>query len=298
MCKLVSSNLCWINIDDFEKYRKNSIRWSCKQCVKKGRRSSFLVPPPNNQPQAPLLTAITSTQVTQTNGELENLKRQLDSFKEQLSSQIKTIEKRLEDEIEKNRRQNNLIDDLRDTINTLTNRPQQEETRQVVKLLEIRGLPSFALTHPIDTTIDVAKEFGIHLDRSQFSSVSDSSIVTIEFSSTLLREKFLTAGKKFNREQKRYKNKSRIFINEKLSHDEKQLLYRTKIVAQKCGYKFAWHTRGRIHLKKNEFSIPIIINNDTDLNKIQSESIALLPERERSENQNGENSQSYQQQQL
>lgn len=60
----------------------------------------------------------------------------------------------------------------------------------------------------------------------------------------------------------------RIFVNDHLSPDYKKLLTKTKQVAKDKGYQFTWVKFSKIHVRKNDTSHIIIINHDSDLNKL------------------------------
>ena len=127
---------------------------------------------------------------------------------------------------------------------------------------------------------------------SQFDCKSDATTITIEFKSSSHRQRFLAAGKNFNRNNRKFNGQSKIFVNELLTPQEKKLLYETKTFARNNGYKFAWHTKGHIHLKQNENTIPIIIKTYQQLESIKNGAEMLLPEHERITNEDSGGEQS------
>lgn len=90
----------------------------------------------------------------------------------------------------------------------------------------------------------------------------------VKLNSRARRAEFYRAGKKFNRDRKLLAHgttRHKIFINEKLTSDQKQLLYNTKSFARNRDYAFAWFFNGLIHLKKRSNSRLIYIRSQDDL---------------------------------
>lgn len=63
-------------------------------------------------------------------------------------------------------------------------------------------------------------------------------------------------------------NNQRIFVNDHLSPDYKKLLTRTKQITKDKGYQFTWVKFSKIHVRKNDSSHIIMINSESDLNKL------------------------------
>jgi hypothetical protein len=102
------------------------------------------------------------------------------------------------------------------------------------------------------------------------SSESDYKLIA-EFRSDVIKESFIKAGKKFNREGGLFSFESlasKIFINQKLTSCQKTLLYNTKEFAKQYNFKFTWIHRSQILLKKDETSKPIYIRSVEDLPSI------------------------------
>lgn len=282
-----------LTVEAFDDYRSKSIRWSCINCLKKGRRSSFIIP----QTQKPSQLATTTPSTSTARNDIPNIEREileLRDFKRTISDKIEFLENTLRQQreiiSEQNTKINNLSLELQESYNKINN----IESSVVRNTIEIRGLPESSLKQdPTETVLKVASEFDFDIRLDDFHCKIDSPVITVEFKSAFICQQFISSGKKFNREKKKFCNKCKIFVNNKLTTEEKKLLYLTKKFASEYGYKFAWHTNGHVHLKQNESTHPIIIKNKQELDKIKTSS-NLLSEHERAENENGGSSQSNQ----
>lgn len=284
-----------LTVANFDKLRENSTRWSCKSCTKKGRRSSFVAP----QPLSPITpTQSTSSQpplpTTASSSDIENLQKQLIEFKETITAQIEKLESQIAEERERHEQQKIINEQLKNKLESLTVTANVNKKKSLEKVLEIRGLPRGALSNPANTVILVSQEINCETHISQFDCKSDTTTITIEFKSSSHRQNFLEAGKTFNRHQRKFNGQYKIFVNEVLTSEEKKLLYETKSFARHNGYKFAWHTRGNVHLKQNENTTPIIIKTQQQLECLKNGNEMLLSEHERVANEDGGGAQSHQ----
>ncbi|KAJ0183571.1 hypothetical protein K1T71_001547 [Dendrolimus kikuchii] len=60
---------------------------------------------------------------------------------------------------------------------------------------------------------------------------------------------------------------TRIYINDHLNADSKQLLNKTRALAKEKNVKYVWIKHGKIHLRKDDTSKVFIISHEADLNK-------------------------------
>ena len=91
--------------------------------------------------------------------------------------------------------------------------------------------------------------------------------------------RFLAAGKKFNREKKRFDYfgvDHKLFVNEKLPVTTRRLLYDTKRFAQENGFKFCWVCNGLVNIKKSETSYPLVVRDQTVLDRLMTDSLSAI----------------------
>lgn len=287
-----------LSVADFDKLHKSPApRWSCRDCdkAKKGRRSSFLLPPVTtaattsssaSNPSRSLATTTKNSKNSsqaQISPDFSQLKSQLAEFK----SRLEALEKDLREEIAKSSQQTHVIRSLRNSLRDLTEqKSDSEEKEKFENHLEIRGLPYDILKDPILALTQVSVQFEHSLTPDSFLCYILKGILIVEFKERAHKLNFLAAGKNFNREGKKFNHRQRIFVNQRLTSCERKLLYEAKIYGKSAGFKFAWHVNGRVHIKRDESSRPIVINSFEDLNQIKEGIIPLLPEREGIENEN------------
>ena len=58
------------------------------------------------------------------------------------------------------------------------------------------------------------------------------------------------------------------FINKNLKKAKKELFWKTKQKARELGYHYIWTNNGKIHIRKSQEYDLIIINNESDINKL------------------------------
>lgn len=100
--------------------------------------------------------------------------------------------------------------------------------------------------------------------------------VVLKLSSRRLRDEFFSAISRFNKSNPTNKlntsllglpgGRSPVFVSEHLSPFNKQLHAATRIKCKELQYKFVWVRNGRILVRKNESSRPIVVKNYTTLN--------------------------------
>jgi hypothetical protein len=269
-----------LSLEKFNKLHKDPApQWVCQTCAKanKGRRSSFIVP---TSPAPPTLSVSTSSAV-----DSENLIKNC-------ITRLETIEKLLSEEKEKVNRLNSIIEDLQNQLKSPHSQSPHPSPSSLLfeKFLEIQNLPLHSLVNPTATAINIGIAIECEIAESDVvcSTCNESkAVLRLEFHSLTKREEFLRAGKKFNREGKRFEINSqrfKIFVNERLSPEQKRLHYKAVTTLKSRGFKFCWWCNGDLYIKQSEFHTPILIKDEQCLDRYFSES--LLPECERVVHQN------------
>jgi Baculovirus FP protein len=267
-----------ITVDDIRGGNKS---WSCTHCRKKpaskNRRSSIFPANADSSDSPP--PASTETQ-------LQELIVAFNTYKKLTDDRITHLEAICEVKSQQ-------IASLVSSIESVGEKAEKTARETAESSLEVQGIPDSELQNPSDAILAVAGDIGCELSPEEFTcEVSRSSskpTIVINFSSKHRRKNFLHAGKKFNRDRKRIRRDEtdhKIFVNERLTADQKKLLYNTKAFARDADYRFSWFCNGEVHLKKTDTSRLIIVKSQTQLDSLtQNETSQLLPERERFANE-------------
>lgn len=206
------------------------------------------------------------------------------SYKETTDARIALLEKQLEI-------QSKEVALLSGLIEKVDHKAEDSHKAIVEDSLEILGVPETLLTDPATAVIRISQQIECELETEEIecslTQTGPKPTVIIKFNSGARRAEFYRAGKKFNRDRKLLAHGTtthKIFINEKLSTDQKQLLYNTKSFARNCDYDFAWFCNGLIHLKKRCNSRLIYIRTQDDLDFLAHNAAQdLLSKRERAQ---------------
>lgn len=285
-----------INKESLEDIRQNNLSWSCASCLKKNKRRSIIFPEPQNSSPAASVSVSSSTSV---NSKLLALEEAFNNYKLSNDRRIEELEAKVTAKQEEIR-----ILKLK-LIETQTNLCNIED-KLLSTNLEIQGLPKELSADPVAASSYVGESIGCNIDHfevdSYISNEASKSTLIISFKSKVKRQRFLEAGKKFNRERRKLSynnNQCKIFVNEQLSQQKKKLLYETKLFARSNHFKFSWICNNLVHLKKNQDSHPIIIKSFQQLEELKNGiSEHILPERARSSFESTRDSQNIQHQQL
>ena len=267
-----------LSVEEFEKLIKQTdLRWNCNQCqkAKKGRRSSFIVP--QNSPATTSKKVLTSrTDSPLTSSSLASSKTNNLS---EIWKRIELVEKQLKKQEEENSSLRDLIERLQQSISDLSIPSHSSE-----KILEIRNLPPSALENPTEIALLIGENIGCEInaiDVTCEASLDSKSVLSVAFESTNKRSEFLIAGKRFNREGGRFLyngQRIKIFVNEKLTSQQKRLHYKASIISKSRGFKFCWWCNGELLVKKSENHLPIAIKDEQHLEQFFSQADALLSE--------------------
>lgn len=98
--------------------------------------------------------------------------------------------------------------------------------------------------------------------------------IVVSFVNRYVKEEFLAAArarKNLSADEIGFRDMTqKIYVNDHLSPDYKQLLTKTKTIAKERIYRFVWVKFGKIHVRKDaeEKTRVFIINNTNDLNKL------------------------------
>jgi len=193
--------------------------------------------------------------------ELKELRRENAGLKEELNA-VNKKQKAGEEEIR----------DLQDRLNEL-----EQYGRRVN--LEIHGVPVQGGRVEEEKTEEVVRELAqkinvvytpgeVHkLHRLQKRRDGKPPAIIVQFHSTVVRDKWLLAGKKARLQDETTQKK--IFFNENLTRFYKGLLLDTKDRCKMYEYKYVWFDYGKIKVRKDENDRNVlVIRNRKDMNRI------------------------------
>lgn len=270
---------------------KNQLAWSCTACKTKSstRRSGIFPSVGSSVKQTPVTHTATSD-----NNALQDLISAFNNYKETTDARIVLLESLIASKDQQ-------FASLTESIQKVGEKAEEIVQLSIASTLEVQGVPEESLESPIESVLSIAASIGCVLSAQEIecttSRPGSKPVIAIKFNSSVSRQNFLHAGKKFNREKNRIQigeEDHKIFVNEQLTSAQKNLLYNTKAFARTRQFNFAWFCNGLVHLKKQSNSELIIIRSQNDLDILtentavntENEAQLLPPERERSPIQN------------
>lgn len=257
-------------------YRDPAPHWFCDKCLKdkKDRRSSFLVP---------TITPQTASAVRNTPAQQPSSSTNNSTDTQVLLSRLERLEKLLEEERVKFSALNDKFEELKRQLESSQTVTPHSDINSVENCLEIRNIPLNSLVDPLATAIEVGTAIGCQITEEDIECTvtrDSKPVLSIKFASKDVRANFLSEGKKFNREGKKFyinAQSLKIFINEKLTIQQKQLHYKASSISKANGYKFCWWSNGKLLIKQSENHIPIAILDDQHLERLFTHTPSVLP---------------------
>lgn len=145
--------------------------------------------------------------------------------------------------------------------------------------VEVKGVPVKSGENLFTVTEALTKAVGYGFPKTQINYISRVPVhnskektIIINFLNRYIKEEFIAAA----RSKKILTaadigfegNSQRIFVNDHLTPDSKNLLTKTKSHAKEKGYNYVWVKFCKIHVRKNDTSRVFIVTCERDLNKI------------------------------
>lgn len=170
----------------------------------------------------------------------------------------------------------------------LENRLETQEHNARCTSIEIRNVTQ----SPKETKEDLkrvircaAQLFEIPLQNNEIKDVyrvnlkSSIKPIVVDFTTVFMRDCFLSAFKKYNKEHKHNRlnisnlniegDNKPVFISENLTQRERKLFYLAREFSKNLGYSFCWTSFGRVFLRKAEGSPQIRVFAESDLIKLR-----------------------------
>ncbi|XP_046677376.1 uncharacterized protein LOC124365440 [Homalodisca vitripennis] len=215
--------------------------------------------------------------------EFTEFRTSLDFFSEkidksnELMEELKLACNKQKKEMEEIKEENRV---LKKSVATLEQRLRNMEQYSRQTNVEINGVPETNGEHMEELLKDVASSIGLELKKERviaahrvptFSRNRTPPII-VKFTTRQDRDDWLQAFKEVRPitadKINRHFNKDKIFINEHLSPENKQLLGRVKEAARSKGYKYVWSREGKIFVRRENGEKCIRIDVSDDLGKL------------------------------
>lgn len=173
-------------------------------------------------------------------------------------------------------------------IQQLENRLDQMERASRLSSVEIRNIPSKKTETKDELTslvINAGKAVNMIIEPSNIKDVfrtnpkSGIKPVIVDFTTVVLKEKFIQATKTFNRDN--YQNKlssshlnidgppAPIFVSDNLTPKMKRLHFLARDFTRTYNYKYCWVAHGYVYVRKQDGNPAIRVNSESDLEKIK-----------------------------
>ncbi|XP_045446358.1 uncharacterized protein LOC123654502 [Melitaea cinxia] len=178
-----------------------------------------------------------------------------------------------------------LIDDLKgrlsaaeDKINNLNSQLSNSEQRSRLNNVEIKGVPSRKDENLFQIAEAICREIGYSFPKTQINNISrvptynsKEKAIVICFLNRYIKEDFISAARNHKLLKAEdlgfHGSQQRVFVNDHLNSESKQLLNKVKQTAKEKKYAYVWVKFGKIHVRKNDNSGVFIVNKLSDLNK-------------------------------
>lgn len=216
------------------------------------------------------------TEIRSTNTELEKAMTVISDQLQSLEDKIITLEKERGSMTVK--------------LSTLEEKIESFDRSLIKTSIELRNVPkrvNETKTMLYDVVTHLSNHLGIETDLTSVRDVArqpskkenTTSSLTVEFSNTLTKTRFLTAVKDYNKKNPKGKVNSShlniktaqitpIYIAEQLTSYSKRLFYLSRNFAKSHNYNFCWTSGGRVLLKKDSDSQSFVIKNEEQLRQL------------------------------
>lgn len=165
-----------------------------------------------------------------------------------------------------------------DKINNLNSQLSNFEQRSRLNNVEIKGVPSKKDENLFQIAEAIGREIGYSFPKTQINYISrvptynsKEKAIVICFLNRYIKEDFISAARNHKLLKAEdlgfHGSQQRVFVNDHLNSESKQLLNKVKQIAREKNYAYVWVKFGKIHVRKNDNSGVFIVNKLSDLNK-------------------------------
>ncbi|XP_041987916.1 uncharacterized protein LOC121739495 [Aricia agestis] len=156
---------------------------------------------------------------------------------------------------------------------------QESEQRSRMNNIEIKGVPVTNSENLFNIVAKISDKVGCRIAKEQINYIArvpqrnnkDNKNIIVALHNRYLRDDFITAAKKLRSltaSDIGLTGNSKIYVNDHLTLENKQLLNKAKVLAKQKDFSFIWVKNCKILAKKNPTSSTHAIKTDMDLKKI------------------------------
>ncbi|KAL4719363.1 hypothetical protein ACJJTC_019492 [Scirpophaga incertulas] len=164
-------------------------------------------------------------------------------------------------------------------INKFSTEMALKEQRSRLNNVEVKGVPLKTGENLFSIAEALTKAVGYSFPKTQINYIarvpihnSKEKLIIITFINRYIKEEFLGAArakKILTADDIGFRgNRQRVFVNDHLTQESKNVLTKTKAVAKEKNYSYVWVKHCKIHVGKNDTSRVVIVSTVNDLNKI------------------------------
>lgn len=172
------------------------------------------------------------------------------------------------------------IHSLSNEVTVLRSELNGRDQWQRLNNIEIKGVPLkknenlFTVVDQISIAVDypIQKSSINYISRIPMQN-SKEKLIIVSFTNRYIKEDFIASARSkktlLAKEIGFSDSTQSVFLNDHLTPEYKRLLTSVKTTLKAKGYQYIWVKYGKIHVRKNDSSKIVIVNNHTDLNKLQ-----------------------------
>lgn len=193
---------------------------------------------------------------------------------EEFDGRLASVEKRLPEILQLQNTVASMETEIANLKEELVARDQWSRLNNV----EIKGVPVRSNENLFNIVEGLSKAVGYQLPKTSINYLSrvpvysskEKSLV-VSFLNRYVKEEFVAAAraKKLTAAELGFNDSTtRIFVNDHLSPERKNLLTKAKSLAKERNYQYVWVKFCKIHVRKNDSSHAFVIGSPRDLNKL------------------------------
>ncbi|CAG4931931.1 unnamed protein product [Parnassius apollo] len=156
---------------------------------------------------------------------------------------------------------------------------RENQQRSRLNNIEIKGVPVTSSENLFTIISNIGSKIGYEVPKEQINYVArvpqrnnkNTKNIIVSLHTRYLRDNFIAAAKKcktLTAADLGLRSDSRIFVNDHLTFENKQLLNKTKALAREKNFSYTWVKNCTILMKKNATSPTYAIKTEADLKKI------------------------------
>lgn len=202
--------------------------------------------------------------------------RTIDSKIDNLESKVSDVENSLTYHIELVEELKEDVRQIKTVVPVLESKVNNQENVTISKTLEIQGIPYHSNEKAIDIVTCIAEKIDVEITKDNIDSVyrnkSKKSII-VRFLQTHVRDSFFSSYRNLSAMLKGSdlgfeKNNEKIYVNEYLLYETRNLFFQAREFKKKHSYKFVWTRNQHVFLRKTEDSSTINVKCSNDLSNL------------------------------